>query len=171
VDAGAMSRLALLSVVFLSSPAVAADDGKVARKSLIGLRGVSVLVEDLPTEAQRVGLTTGAIQTDAELRLRLAGIAVLSDDVADKTCAPVLYLDAMVYHTDQPLWGYSTTVALLQCVQLVRDPAIMVTNATTWEIMRVGGAARPPNVTDRVRTELKDQVDSFINAYLAMNPK
>jgi len=44
----------------ISLPALGrcADDGDFARATLRGLQGVSVLIEDLPPESERAGLTT-----------------------------------------------------------------------------------------------------------------
>jgi hypothetical protein len=126
-----------------------------------------VLVEYQKPEVERVGLTEAAIQADAELKLRLAGIRVLTRNESDAT----LYLDAQVYHTELAVWGYEVSVEVLQDVQLIRDPAIVIPGATTWELGSVGGAGRPANIPEMVRNALKDLVDRFINAYLAMNPK
>jgi hypothetical protein len=50
-----------------------------------------------------------------------------------------------------------------------RDPRIGIIG-TTWELGYVG-AAGPAYVLESVRGHLKDIVDEFINAYLAVNPK
>jgi len=47
--------------------------------SLKGLVGITVLVESPGPEAEQVGLTRDVLQTDAELKLRLAGIRVLTE--------------------------------------------------------------------------------------------
>lgn len=170
------TKRALLSfpylVLLLSSQlGRAADSSEFARKSLVGITGLEVLVEFLKPEVERAGLTREAIQTDAELKLRLAGIHVLTHEESINSHAPILYLDPQVFRTDETSWGYSTKVAVLHEVRLVRDLSITVVNATTWEVTLQGGASRPANIPKRVREDLKDLVDTFINAYLAMNPK
>jgi hypothetical protein len=63
----------------LAAPALSfASDDEYTRESLRGLHGVYVLVEDLRPEVEQAGLTVAMIRTDAELKLRLAGIRVLT---------------------------------------------------------------------------------------------
>jgi len=165
-----LQRLVLFQFVFVLSFAVAADN-EYSRKSLGGLRAVQVVVESLEPEVARTGLTTAAIQTDAELKLRLAGIRVLTDDERlNEPGHTYLYLNAVVNPTLPSSWGYSISVDLVQDVQLTRNPAIVVP-AHTWSVSSGGGEARPANIPDRVRNSFKDKIDQFINAYLAMNPK
>src|ERR1017187_384283 len=49
-------------------------------QTLKGIQGLGVVVEDINSEAERAGLHRTDIQTDVELKLRLAGIKVLSDE-------------------------------------------------------------------------------------------
>ena len=55
------------------------------RKSLRGLKGIAVVVEALQPEAERDGLTKSQIKTDIELKLRQAGIHVLTTEESFKT--------------------------------------------------------------------------------------
>src|SRR2546430_8937727 len=57
-----------------------ADDGDFARATLRDLQGVSVLIEDLPPESERAGLTPQQLQTDVEGQLRHADIPVRTKD-------------------------------------------------------------------------------------------
>ncbi len=72
-----LAVLALLSAT-LVSPLVGQEDDESARKTLAGLTRIYVVVEHIPDEAQRDGLDTTQIQTDVELKLRQAGITVLT---------------------------------------------------------------------------------------------
>ena len=69
--------LALTSLLLIPVPCGAADP---EAESLRGLSGVNVLVENLSDSAKRAGLEKNSIQTDVELKLRLAGIKVLTDE-------------------------------------------------------------------------------------------
>jgi hypothetical protein len=150
--------------------ALALDD-EPSRKSLAGLHGVHVLVEDLAPGAERTGLTRAAVQTDAELRLRQAGIPVLTaKEKFDTPGYPTLYINAMITANGSP-WGYALSVGLEQAVQLYRDPTIVHAAVPTWSIISGGGYAVPADIPQSVRAKLRDMVDRFINAYLSVNPQ
>lgn len=68
----------LMAVVLVAATAATAIDSKDGRETLRGLKGVYVLVEHLNPEAERDGLDKTTIQTDVELKLRQAGIQVLT---------------------------------------------------------------------------------------------
>jgi hypothetical protein len=146
----------------------AADDPT----SLRGLRGVYVLVESLQPEVERAGLTKAAIQTDAELKLRFAGIRVLTGtEFAKEPGRPYLYLNANVNAIPgKSPWGYSTSVELYQVAQLDRDSSFRL-EVSTWREGGGGASASPSTIANRVRSDLKDLVDRFINAYLSVNQK
>ena len=158
--------LTLLGTAHLS---VASDDEH-ARRSLVGLTGVHVIVEPLTPEVERQGLTRIAIQTDAELRLRKAGIRVFTDEEFAKDLdAPFLGLAATI-STESGSWGVSQFVDLYQGVILQRNPSVSL-GAITWGVERVNGHALPSYVARLARDVFNDMVDQFINAYLAMNPR
>jgi hypothetical protein len=163
-------------ILFLTTAALAvAADSEYSRPSLAGLRGVYILVVVEPPSAKpevdRAGLTTGAIQTDAELKLRLAGIRVLTrDESLTEPGSPYLHLDALITTGKGP-WGYATSVELKQAVRLDRNPTVLILGTTTWSVETLGGYARPSNISEQVRSGLKNGVDQFINAYLSVNPK
>ena len=69
-----LSRVAMFLLVAAS--AATAGDDEFSRRSLKGLAGVYVMVEPLGAEAERDGLNKTSVQTDAELKLREAGITV-----------------------------------------------------------------------------------------------
>jgi hypothetical protein len=61
-------HFALVPFLTLASPALG-DDVDHTRKTLTGLRGVYVLVEDLPGEAEKAGFDSRTFQADVEVRL------------------------------------------------------------------------------------------------------
>jgi len=146
-------------------------DGSLTRETLRGLQGIEVLVENIAPEAERDGLTRRQVQTDVELRLRRAGIRVLSDEEGHTTPGrPCLYINVHTSKRDgRGFYAYHVTVALNQDVRLARDLAMESLGTTTWSVSTVGsvGEAR----TREVRETVHDGVDEFINAYLAENPE
>jgi hypothetical protein len=144
------------------------DDNEFTRKTLVGLRGVFVLVEELKPAVERAGVTRVAIQTDAELKLRLAGIRVLSQEESFRSPgAPVLYIETNVLTGREP-WVYNVEVELQQTATLSLNN--VVTSATTWGA-GMGTGSVGSNDISVMRDRIKDQVDMFINAYLSANPK
>lgn len=158
-----MTRLSrLVMVLLVAANAATAVDAGFSRASLKGLKGVQVLVEPLQTEVEQGGLNKASIQTDVELKLRQAGITVLTEEGT-----PYLYID--VNTSSGSLYAYFVGVKLCQTVRLDRDPSIQVLLATTWDVGEVGTVGRV-NLRS-IRDRIKDLVDMFINAYLSVNPK
>jgi hypothetical protein len=154
-------------LLLVASPAFSQDD-EPARRTLRGLKGVYVLVEDLESDAEKAGLSTNQIYTDVVLRLRKAGIKVLTwQEVSNEPGNPNLYIRASTMDTANGLYAYNIDVHLSQLVMLTRKSAIKF-HATTWIVSRLGtvGFAVMPTIRDSIC----DLVDKFINAYLAMNP-
>lgn len=110
------------------------------------------------------------MQTDVELKLRLAGIPVLSHEQwLAAPGHPYLYVNVNVLDPSDSAWPYSVMVELDQSVKLERSPEVSVV-AATWSAAPGVGNVGSLNVRS-VRDHVKDQVDHFINAYLAVNPK
>ena len=142
------------------------------RVVLSGLKGMDVIVEDLNPAGKEIGLSKERIQTDVELKLRLAGIKVLSkEEWLDAKGRPYLYVRVTALKsTTLSLYSCFVEVSLYEQVVLVRDPKI-VTSASTC---RSGGyimSGGSDVVKESVRKTIKDLVDEFINDYLAANPK
>ena len=164
------NTLVTVTVVFLfCSTLMAQGDDASTRKSLKGILGVWVVIEPLDPDAERTELSRNAIQTDVELRLRMAGIAILP---GDKTLAwmrggPALYI---VVHTHKrgELYAFSYSIGLYQRVKLDREPQISLF-ASTWGGEGLGSVGSA-NLS-QIRNRIKDAVDKFINAWLSVNPK
>lgn len=142
------------------------------KETLRGLNGVLVVVEKLNPSAERDGLTAEQLRVDTELRLRKAGVRVLSQ----KECAmdersPYLYVAVNLRTERAPLEGayiFSISVELLQEVYL-RGNAYAKTHATTWSTESVGSVGQ--HNLRQVREAVGNYVDIFLNDYLAVNPK
>ena len=125
-------------------------------------------VEHPNKDAERDGLSRSVLIVDVELRLRQAGITVLSADSDD---APILYVAVTAVRSRyEPVYAYFVEIDLRQVVVLGRNVSFSTYAATWWATATVAtvGAARFP---DSVRGSIRNQVDEFINAYLAVNPK
>jgi hypothetical protein len=171
----------LLVLFLLISSCAYAQQSENSIRSLRGLKGVWVLVEFLATDIEAVGLSKDNIQTDVELKLRLAGIKVLTkEEWLIEPGSPRLYIrvgyirvgSTMVplpIQKDDTLYAYSIEVELHQNVFLERDPKIYKDGATTWGNGSVGVVGEEKILS--IRDHIKDNVDEFINDYLSVNPK
>ena len=68
--------LLLLTVIRFYVPDLSAQ----APETLRGLKGFSVIIEELRDDITQAGLTHSILKTDVELKLRKAGIRVLPED-------------------------------------------------------------------------------------------
>lgn len=140
------------------------------RDTLRGLKEVSVLVEYLPDDVEREGLNREQLQRDIEVRLRQAGLRVLTiAEVAHSPGAPYLYV--AVYPITGPstnLNAYAVALTLKQLVQLSRNPSTELF-ATTWD----GPMQLSPlgELKVDLRTKIFDAVGRFIIDYRDVNSK
>lgn len=162
----------LVVALFLSLTATAQKIPTVDhRGSLRALPGFNVLIESFHyAEAESRGFTESQLQTDVELRLRRAGIRVLTIQEAKESAAnPTLYVNVTLVRLDAPadgLYAFSLSVDVRQTVLLVTPP-FSKTFASTWETATTG-AIGLQRVGD-LRGRIGDLVDELINDYLAAN--
>ena len=168
MDNQVRSLLAFLLAGWLfSNPApVIAADSQVERATLAGLTPMSVVVEGLPAIAEKSGLTTAAVQTEVERRLRQAGITLTPDADA------YLYVHVTVADPGGTLaLPYVVDVSLMQEVTLPRGLRTRTPlQVSTWSVNNlgmVGAAGLRVAITDHV----SQFVDQFITAYQSVNPK
>jgi len=142
------------------------------KETLKGLQNFGVFVAPLKTEAQKHGLTRQQLQTDVELKLRQNGINVLSDQewlTAKAIDGPCLIVNvSMLIRQDSPVIAFNISLELSQKVLLERDPT-KICEASTWNTDSVGSVGLKE--IQSIRESVKDEVDKFINDYLAVNPK
>jgi len=165
-----MHRIAptLLALVGLLVPGLPASpqDWETNRATLNGLPGVYVVVEKFKEAKKQAGFDESTFQTDVELKLRMAGIKVLSEqEFRVSPVRPWLYLMVNAAHS-QPdeLACFSLLLEMNQRVHLASNGAL--TTGVTWSTGSLGRG----DLSD-VRTAVKDRVDAFINAWLSVNPK
>lgn len=156
----------ILTLVFLPMLSGSAAFGQEAPpgpgvNTLKGISGVQVVIEDLSDSAKALGLEKETIQTDVELKLRLAGIRVLSEQENNNTPgSPSLYVNVRVVRS-----AAAVAVELKQSVRLVRNGELAL--GTTWSVGGVG-----TNLTaESIRRHIQDYLDEFLNAWLSVNPK
>ena len=162
--------LVIVLTLALQSP-VFAINGKSNRATLRGLSGVGVLVEQLAPEIEREGLIKNQLQIEVELKLKMAGIKVLTREECLKTPGePYLYVNVNVNtaKTESDIYPYSIDVLLMQKVSLLRDPK-QTTYAVTWSTGGVGSIEK--SILSQLRTSVEEMVDLFIKTYLSENPK
>lgn len=139
------------------------------RNSLKGLAAVYLLVEPLSSEAHDAGLSTSQLRTDIELRLRSAGITVLTVEQGSVAPGnPHLNLSVVYLRSKAGFSMFSTRLALIQNVLPSRNPSQLLL-ASTWSV----SASRytKGNGVSVIRTTVHDSVDRFCNDYLAVNQK
>jgi hypothetical protein len=148
-----------------------AVNGKSNRATLRGLKGIGVLVEQLPPEVEKGGLSKDQLQKDVETKLRAAGIKVLTKEECAKTPGePNLYINVNVNiaKTESDIYPYSLDLLFIQKVSLLRDQKI-TSHAVTWSTAGVGSITK--TMVSQLRESVGEILDIFIKAYRAENPK
>jgi hypothetical protein len=146
-----------------------AQDDEDTRPTLRGFPGVYVVVEPLSPQIERDGLTTDQVQKDTELKLRTAGMKVLSKEEFQQTLGkPYLYVNVniSILRTQITRYIFYIRLEFNQEVSLVNSPMTVVP-AATWS---TGGWGIDFSL-ENIRDILRNQVEKFANAYLAVNPK
>ena len=168
-------RLVLGSLVLLvcSSRVLCAQlDNETTRKTLAGLRGVSVEVHIVGDRAamEQEGVSENDLQAEVEQRLRLSGITILS-----RSEMPTLMLRVGghkgVGAQVRELYAFVVEIRLFESV-CSRSASPVCLNAPTWTPNgSVLGFAGSKKLVDTIRDDVQSQTDAFISAYLAMNPR
>jgi hypothetical protein len=140
-------------------------------QSLVGVKGICVLINNLPNRAKSTGLTEEQLQTDVELKLRQAGIKVNSWEEyhASEDMAYVFVNITTASHNDSPTIVSRICVNFTQRVRLLRSPFTTVL-ASTWEKSRLCMPAKK-EFPEEARKQVKNRMDYFIRDYLKANPK
>jgi len=159
-----MKNILLAIAVVLVCVGSAAAQLSLGKQSLKRLPGVVVIVEDLSSQMVDAGVNKDQIQQDVELRLRKAGIRVLSRNTSSAPVIDVIIGGVKIPRTNAT--AYAIALTLGQRVILERDPSIKLYAQTWSSALSVGYVI---NRTE-IRNDLGDVVDSFINDYLSQNP-
>jgi hypothetical protein len=140
--------------------------------SLRGLRGAYVSVQYGGTPHREAGLTSSQIAAEVSLRLRIAGLNVLTEsEWRQEPGRPYLYVN--IAETTIPGQGkadlgqvYTCSVDLMQETSLMRSPGSAV-DACTWS--RGATIIVPPNDLGQVRVLVGDLATEFTAAARAAN--
>lgn len=149
-----MNRFVLRLGVLLLALTVSIMAGESDKKSLQGLGAVYVLIESLDSEIEQAGLHKTDIQTDIELKLRLAGIKVSTEEEhSHQPGSPYFYVNLNIHlsHENPGLAYYAIDCELRQDVTLRRDESIS-TVAATWQTGKAGvvGASNLRRIRDSI---------------------
>jgi hypothetical protein len=163
----------LLFVCFMMTRNLYAIDSELTRQTLVGLKGVSVAVENpqpnIQKYVQRFGLTRDQLQKDIEARLSKAGITVLNQEKWQQTSGrPVLYVVVNTHEYEKYWYAYTITVDLMQIATLESNPDTK-TLASTWSI----NMASIANIgtLNTIKENVNILVDRFVDACLSANRK
>ena len=136
------------------------------RELLRGLDGFRLAVDRIRPDVERDGLFRSTLREDMELRLRMGGIKVLSEEEGDKNPdAPCLYLyvDALKCSLG---YVYKIRLSLMEPVKLVRNNAKV--SAT---VLRIPDELGITSNLSEIRDAAGEFVDEFVKAWQAVNPK
>jgi len=161
--------IALILVVFLLLPGVS-QALTYDQWALIWLKGVMVWVKNIDPKIVPLGLTQEQVKTDVELRLRKAGIRVLTEKECRATMGhPYLSVSISISEikisNDRVGYAYGIGVNLYETVMLARGFEAI---GSIWSVSSIGAFGKDANP---IPGSINDIVDKFINDYLAANPK
>lgn len=144
-------------------------------RSLVGAKGVIVFIDDLNKHATSMGLTKDQLKTDAELKLRQAGIKISSNEewFSSKDMS-YLYINVAPNGDDSRSGTvYNVSVQHRQRVKMLRSPFAEFL-AITWKISWQGNcpsSCSKSKFQQEARQSVMDKVNVFIEDYLTANPK
>jgi hypothetical protein len=116
---------------------------------------ITVVIESIEPEIEKLGLTQDQVRADVEAKLRGANIAIATDIVRGR---PAVYLYVQVMRPEKiNRLFYSVSLSLLQNVVLERDPEVR-TNTDTW-VARVLGMS---SGIEAIRADIRSLLDQFI---------
>ncbi|MCW3100070.1 MAG: hypothetical protein JWL77_5688 [Chthonomonadaceae bacterium] len=145
-------------------PTFIAADGPDVLK---GLKDVGVAVERFPQDFLTPALTMDAVKTDVELKLKQNGLHVLPVAEAQTARVPVLSINLNGFKAINGLFVYNINLFLKEDVAPTRTKSLVVTGAVVWQREFVG-ATGELNLP-AVRTDIKEDIDTFLNDYRAAN--
>jgi len=165
--------LPLLIVILLCCTCrpLAAEDSDTSRRTLAGLPGVRVLVENIQPNireyAQKAGLTAPQTQSEIEKRLQAAGIRTMAEAAWLGTPGrPILYVNINTHETEKYWYAYDIKLELRQIVYLEVNPKVK-TLADTWSI-NITGVASISQIPV-MKNDVMVLVERFIQAHRSIN--
>jgi hypothetical protein len=163
----------ILTLSFLLSRTAFALDSEETRKTLIGIKGVHIMVEELQPNvlkyAKNQDVTKEELQRRIENQLRVAGIVILNRDEWLRTIGrPLLYVDINTHEFQKYQFAYDIRVEFRQIVSLEANPAV-IAFAPTWSLNMTG--AVNAGTVGTIYGNVRLLVGSFVSAYSSVNSK
>jgi len=151
----------LIPLTLLAPLLLCAGDTALERATLKGAKSVAVVIDALPNDFPKEGVTADALRVRITNRLRDAGIPV--DDAAKEFAG----LRIASVRDTHGLYALTMTLAFYQPATLVRDPSIRVA-PQTWDADATLMAGS--KVLQRAAMENADDLaDRFIAAWRSVN--
>jgi hypothetical protein len=136
------------------------------RDTLRGLPGVEVVVENVPPELERLGLTSAGLRDHLERRLREGGVALYASQAENPSPAkPYLYVHLNPLELPGGVLAVAVQVHLRQILRSAVTGS-QVVNAMTWDAHTIVAvpAARP----DVLRDTIDDLTGGFVADWRAV---
>ena len=162
-----MSVASLLLVLLSAAGASAQLVVTTGRDTLRGLPGVEIAVEGVPPELSHAELTTTALHTAVEQRLRAGGITVYATQAANPSDAKAY---VYVHLNTLPLPGQLLAVAIqVHLRQTVRSTVTSsnIVNAMTWDQHTVAAATAADGA--QLRDLVLEMIDQFVADWRAVH--
>jgi hypothetical protein len=156
------------ALMFAATCATPVHAERTGVKTLKGLKGVQVLIEDIDADLAAAGVNKDTLQSNVEGQLKDANITVYDDDQwkAD-TAHPYLYVRVnSIKSNDEKFFAFSLDIELHQDVTLTRDSDID-TLATTWETGSFG--IIEADQAKRIYKSVTKEVAEFVEDFNAQN--
>ena len=135
-----------------------------------GIDEFDIVVEKLPAEVLRSGLSEPGLRSTIDSGLKSAGISP-----GDPSSETFLYLKAVVMEVGA--WPLKPSGYIYRIDLDLRQPAVLISNpgiigqATSWHDGCLGATAHsPPQLRKVITTTVQQYVNEFAQDYLAANP-
>jgi hypothetical protein len=158
-----MVRIILLNLLLAATFLAQAGDETLDRATLKGVKAVSVIIDRLPPDLPKEGVTADALQTRLTQRLNDANIPI---DLAAKE---FVGLRASSVRASRGPYAVSITIGFYQPATLVRDKSLRIA-PQTWDVDTVM-LAEPKQLYAAAMESVDDLAARFIAAYRSVNPQ
>jgi hypothetical protein len=167
-----VAGIILFLLSFFALPGFA-EDSESSRATLVGIQGLSVVVEEVQPNVQKYaakfGLSGAQIRRDVEQKLRESGIRVVEgNDWLAIRGRPVLCVNVNTHETEKYWYAYDIKLELRQLAVLEANPQVK-TLAGTWSIS-ITGLANIGNLY-LIRQDVGGLMARFVGAYKMANKK
>lgn len=137
------------------------------RDTLRGLPGVEVVIEHVPPELERLGISTAGLRADLEQRLRRGGVAIYGSQAENPSDAkPYVYVHLNPLELPGGVLAVAVQVHLRQTLRSEVTGSDIV-NAMTWDAHTV--VAMPNTEAGLLTGTVQEIVDGFIADWRAVH--